>query len=261
MKTNKSLKYYLILTYFMFWLLLGLTGYLISQDVPVFLQSIMKNVCAWTPTLAIIILFKKLYPGTSFREYFATNFKKRIKPLDFVLALVLQTGIIFVAVMTYLASNNIEISSLPIIGTAAILPAFVMTLTSGATGEELGWRGYLLRIYQKKYSPLKSAIYVGLIWGFWHLPLWIISGYTGFELFLYSIFFLLAILSFSILITFFYNKSGNIIIAMWMHFLFNFLLQLVLIEQIQLLMNVSVGYMLAAIILVLTQKKTILAKP
>ena len=142
MKTNKSLKYYLILTYFMFWLLLGLTGYLISQDVPGVFTKHYENVCAWTPTLAIIILFKKLYPGTSFREYFATNFKKRIKPLDFVLALVLQTGIIFIAVMTYLASNNIEISSLPIIGTAAILPAFVMTLTSGATGEELGWRGY-----------------------------------------------------------------------------------------------------------------------
>ena len=48
---------------------------------------------------------------------------------------------------------------------------------------------------------------------------------------------------------------------MWMHFLFNFLLQLVLIEQIQLLMYVSVGYMLAAIILILTEKQSMLQKP
>jgi membrane protease YdiL (CAAX protease family) len=261
MKTNENLKYYLILSYLMFWFLLALTGYLISLEVPVLVQSIMKNVCAWTPTFAILIMFRKLYPCISFRAYFAANFRKRIRPLDFLLVFILQTGIIFIAVMTYLARNNIEPSSLPMIGAAGILPAFIITLTSGATGEELGWRGYLLNIFQIRYSPLKSALFVGLIWGFWHLPLWIISGYAGFELFLYSIFFLLAILSFSVLITFFYNKSGNILIAMWMHFLFNFLLQLVLIEQIQLLMHVSVGYMLAAIIIVLLQKKSILAKP
>jgi membrane protease YdiL (CAAX protease family) len=261
MKANKNLKYYLILSYFMFWLLLGLTGYLISLEVPVFVQNIMKNVCAWTPTFAILILFRKLYPCISFREYLAANFRKRIRPLDFLLAFVLQSGIFILAVMTYLAINTIELSSLPMISAAGILPAFIVTLTSGATGEELGWRGYLLNVFQIRYSPLKSAVFVGLIWGFWHLPLWIISGYTGFELFLYSIFFLLGILSFSVLITFFYNKSGNILIAMWMHFLFNFLLQLVLIEQIQLLMYVSVGYMLAAIILILTHKQSLLAKP
>lgn len=261
MNAHKNLKYYVILSYLMFWILLALTGYLISLDVPVFIQNIMKNVCAWTPTFAILIMFKKIYPGTSLRVYLITNFKKRIKPLDIVFVFVLQTGIIFIAVMTYLDKNNTELSSLPMIGAAGILPAFIMALTSGATGEELGWRGYLLNAYQKKFSPLRSALFVGLIWGFWHLPLWLISGYTGINLILYSIFFLLAIISCSVLITFFYNRSGNILIAMWMHFLFNFLLQLVLIEQLQLLMYVSVGYLLAAIIVILTQKESLLIKP
>jgi len=62
MKAIKNLKYYLVLSYFMFWLLLGITGYLISLEVPVLVQSIMKNVCAWTPTFVILIIFNKLYP-------------------------------------------------------------------------------------------------------------------------------------------------------------------------------------------------------
>lgn len=45
-----------------------------------------------------------------------------------------------------------------------------------ALGEELGWRGFL----QKELSPLgfwKASVIVGIVWGFWHLPL-IINGYN-----------------------------------------------------------------------------------
>ena len=45
-----------------------------------------------------------------------------------------------------------------------------------AFGEELGWRGFL----QKELNPLgfwRSSILVGILWGFWHLPL-IFYGYN-----------------------------------------------------------------------------------
>lgn len=38
-------------------------------------------------------------------------------------------------------------------------------------GEEMGWRGYLLPQLLTKYSPKKSLLLSGLIWGLWHAPM------------------------------------------------------------------------------------------
>lgn len=255
MKAENNLKHYLIFTYLLFWTLLGATGLFISLGVPEPIQNIMKNISAWTPTFVILLMFKRLYPGTSFKDYLVSNFLIKVKPGYFVLALLLQSAVFIGAILAYSAFNNLTPGSLPLIGISGLISALLMSATSGAVGEELGWRGYALNTWQKKYSPLKSSLFVGLVWGFWHLPLWIISGYSGLDLIIYCGAFLVAIVSLSVVITYFYNKSGNILIAMWMHFLFNILLQLVLIELLQLLFYVSVGYLLLAIILILTKKQ------
>lgn len=40
----------------------------------------------------------------------------------------------------------------------------------GPLGEELGWRGFLQARLQGRAGPVASAIIVGLVWAFWHLP-------------------------------------------------------------------------------------------
>jgi membrane protease YdiL (CAAX protease family) len=56
-------------------------------------------------------------------------------------------------------------------------PLFIMKffLDSGL-GEELGWRGFLLPRLQARYSALVSSIIVGIVWGLWHLPLFMLEG-------------------------------------------------------------------------------------
>ena len=144
------------------------------------------------------------------------------------------------------------------ISVSTIIPVVIINLTAGVLGEELGWRGYALNLLQKKYIPLISSLIVGVIWGLWHLPLIILSGYSGLELVYYMIAFMVAVISFSVIITFFYNKSKNVLIAMWMHFWFNFLLQIVIIDLLPLLIYVSVGYLIIAILIVILNKKELL---
>jgi uncharacterized protein len=110
---------------------------------------------------------------------------------------------------------------------------------------------------QKKYRPLAASLIIGLLWGLWHFPLWIVSGYSGFDLLVYSASFMLGILSFSIFITYFYNKKKNIIVAVWMHFLFNILLQIVVLEDYRVILFVSVLYFLVSTVIVLLYKKQI----
>ena len=70
-----------------------------------------------------------------------------------------------------------------------------------------------------------SGLLVGIVWGFWHIPLWIISGYSGISLVLYVAYFLVSIVSTSLVITVFYSRQWNLLIPIWIHFLFNFVLR------------------------------------
>jgi membrane protease YdiL (CAAX protease family) len=47
---------------------------------------------------------------------------------------------------------------------------FVSLFLRGAMGEELGLRGFALPRLQQTYSPFRSSVIIGVLWGAWHLP-------------------------------------------------------------------------------------------
>jgi membrane protease YdiL (CAAX protease family) len=52
----------------------------------------------------------------------------------------------------------------------AIIPTLI-TLFLPAFMEELGWRGYALDQLQSRWSALVSSLILGILWAFWHTPL------------------------------------------------------------------------------------------
>src|SRR6266487_5547883 len=52
------------------------------------------------------------------------------------------------------------------------------TLIGSSMGEEIGWRGYALPRLQANQGSLRGSILLGILWGIWHLPLWLTKGYT-----------------------------------------------------------------------------------
>jgi hypothetical protein len=241
--------------------MLGLTGLFMSLKVPNIIVDIMSNVAAWSPTFVLIILYKKLLPGVPIRVFLKRSFGSEVKILDFFRAFIWQLLALVLIVGAYLVINEKPLSSLTFINSTSIFSVFVITLTAGPMGEELGWRGYALEVFQKRHSPLGSALIVGVLWGFWHLPLWLITGFSGFDLFIYIFSFLLAIISTSVLITYFYNKSKNILIAVWIHFCFNFLLRIVKIDLLPLLLYTAIVYFLFVLVLIATNKEVMMTKP
>ncbi len=93
-----------------------------------------------------------------------------------------------------------------------------------ATGEELGWRGYLREELDKKYSFFGAALIQGIIWTFWHTVLWFVdSDFTGFELVPYIVSNLLVMTSLVFVMNTVLEKHKNLIYSIVIHFTFNFI--------------------------------------
>lgn len=103
-----------------------------------------------------------------------------------------------------------------------------------------------------------ASLIIGALWGLWHFPLWFIAGYSGYAVAVYIFFFMLGIVSLSVFIAFFYNKSKNIFVAIWIHFLFNYLLQIALIDSYKLIIFASMFYFIAIVLIVVFNKEKML---
>jgi CAAX protease family protein len=83
-------------------------------------------------------------------------------------------------------------------------------------GEELGWRGYALPQLLEKRSALMASLILGVLWGLWHLPTFLVPGTPQYGLPLTA--FVLLTIEYSILMTWvFLHTLGSVLIATLCH--------------------------------------------
>lgn len=89
-----------------------------------------------------------------------------------------------------------------------------------AFGEEIAWRGYLLKLFKGK-KFMTTALLTGTIWGLWHAPI-ILNGHNYPQ---HPVFGVLMMTVFCVLLTpmlmYFRKKSGSVIVPAIMHGTFN----------------------------------------
>lgn len=86
--------------------------------------------------------------------------------------------------------------------------------------EEIGWMGYAYPKMLVKFNALKASILLGLLWGFWHLPVIDFLGAPnghGIYLLPYFLAFIIAMCAIRILICWIYCNTKSILLCQLMH--------------------------------------------
>lgn len=100
---------------------------------------------------------------------------------------------------------------------------FVSQFFISPLAEEPGWRGFALPRLQERYGPLKGTLLLGLLWGCWHIPLFLVPGYDGVGSGFLGIAlplteFLVSAVALAIIITWVFNHTrGSLLLAMLVH--------------------------------------------
>ena len=98
-----------------------------------------------------------------------------------------------------------------------------------ATGEEIGWRGFMVPAFVERIGLRKTLMFTGLFWSCWHLPLLIFGGYMAETPMLYRIpAFILCILPVGIIAGLLAYKSKSMWPAALLHATHNNLDQYIL---------------------------------
>ncbi|MBI9045309.1 MAG: CPBP family intramembrane metalloprotease [Anaerolineaceae bacterium] len=227
LKTNLLVRYPLIsffaLSYILFIFALMIIGIIISlTTISPFVMSLLIAFGSWTPNLAAIIITGINGGKAEVKKLFAGWLKWRVNLWWYVFSLapiVVALGSAGLYALSGKPAPGIE-SQLTI---GVLVSMLFFHTIQGATGEELGWRGFALPRLQERFSSLVSALILGLVISGWHGLLHLVSpiGIPEWQ-------FWLMLISYSVIITWAYNKTGgSILIATIFHFAFNFGLELV----------------------------------
>ncbi|MGD1992465.1 MAG: CPBP family intramembrane metalloprotease [Anaerolineae bacterium] len=92
-----------------------------------------------------------------------------------------------------------------------VLTTLLLMMVLGGGQEEFGWRGVALDVLQTRWSALGASVFLGMIWGVWHLPLFFVEGTGQYDIPFWV--FVLVSPAMSILTTWVYNSTGRRLFA------------------------------------------------
>lgn len=258
MKTN-YLKKYIISSYILVWTLIIFvagTASLVFHAPPV-IMWIVRNLIAWSPTYLLLIGWKHFRPDETRTAFVKRCFSCKVKLLPLLCSFALTFGISTLSLFLFSVIMGNPMLSYINLGTTALPLSVFLSFTSGPTGEELGWRGFMREEFNRRYGFLKSSVCQGLVWCFWHTLLWAVdSDFTDWRAVPYIVSNIVVITCMTVLMNIFLERYHNLIYSVLLHFGFN-LLYVFLEADIGFFVILTVLYLIITPIAVLVRNRLI----
>lgn len=213
-----SLALFLAVTFGIAWGILAAFIFLPETMVGVFGEITGQHplfyLAVWAPAIAAFIVVFRLSGIEGLRRYLGRFLIWRCSRGWYAFLLI---GVPLVFVAGSLMKGNISETGFPFDSILSFLGALILIAIKGPI-EEFGWRGLALPLLQRKVAPIWAALILGIIWGLWHTPAFLLSG-TQQSAWSFMPFFL-GTIALSVIVTPLFNASrGSILLPALFHFM------------------------------------------
>lgn len=168
----------------------------------------------------LVASFWLTYKGsglTAVKKLLFSGFQLQMKLLWWAVILIFPFILAGLSFWIHMAIGNFAPNTTLLAQPLLIIPNFIfMFFLGGSFQEEFGWRGFALPRLLILHTPFTASLLLGIIWGFWHLPLFYISGLS--QSYMTFTLFLPLTLAFSFIFTWIYCKTDyNLFSALLLH--------------------------------------------
>ena len=208
---------FLLISFGLAWSILGLYIFLPEPMVAVFGQLTGNHalffLAVYAPAIAAFSLVVRSGGISGLRLFLGRALLWRCSAAWYAF-LTIVVPLIFIAGSAL--NGNLFTDPFPFASLQALLLALVLAAVKGPV-EEFGWRGLALPLLQRKFAPVWAGLILGVIWGLWHLPAFLLSGTQQSE-WSFTAFFA-GCLAISVIATALFNRSrGSILLSAFFHF-------------------------------------------
>ncbi|MBK9923938.1 MAG: CPBP family intramembrane metalloprotease [Anaerolineales bacterium] len=144
---------------------------------------LLLNVASYGPSIAAIIVITVLEGWTSVQSLIKRLFQWRVSLLVYLATFFIFPLVFFIGyqVLGISASENETLLVFLTLVVAVPINSVIASVVFGIgpLGEELGWRGFMLPRLLERYGDFHSSFILGLVWAFWHLPVFLFPEWRG----------------------------------------------------------------------------------
>jgi membrane protease YdiL (CAAX protease family) len=208
---------FLLISFGLAWGILGLYIFLSGKMVSVFGQLTGNHplffLAVYAPAIAAFILVARTGGLAGLQRFLGRALLWRCGAAWHAFLII---GIPLVFIGGSALRGNLFTEPFPFTSFQALLVALVLAAIKGPI-EEFGWRGLALPLLQRMFAPIWAGLILGVIWGLWHLPAFLLSGTQQSE-WSFTAFFA-GCLAISVIVTALFNRShGSILLSAVFHF-------------------------------------------
>ncbi|MBN2005492.1 MAG: CPBP family intramembrane metalloprotease [Anaerolineae bacterium] len=144
---------------------------------------VLLNVASYGPSLAAVIVTAITQGGAGVKALLKRLIQWRVSWLVylvtfFVFPLIFFIGYQMLGIRAADGENLLVFMTL-VVAIPINAPIAAVLLGIGPLGEELGWRGFMLPRLLERYGDFSSSVILGLVWAFWHLPVFLFAEWRG----------------------------------------------------------------------------------
>lgn len=175
------------------------------------------------PSVTALFIVFLTYSKKQRKDYFMRCFSLRYMGIKwFALTILFCTLISVIAIWTGVYLLGYEMPGMSYIHAIIqnplnlFLVAF-LSVISGPLNEEFGWRGYALDRMFVRYGFTRATLFLGFVWGIWHLAWFFTPGQAQYDLLQNSLFdafmYIPSVMLFNFVVSFVYIKTKRSILA------------------------------------------------